>query len=50
MAGFDLSAIREPENYLPELLWRKRDSALVKLRHNIEDVKRVHSKYWKCFK
>lgn len=50
MAGFDLSAIREPENYLPELLWRKRDSALVKLKHNIEDVKRVHSKYWKCFK
>ncbi|KUK05291.1 MAG: Uncharacterized protein XD48_2471, partial [Archaeoglobus fulgidus] len=22
----------------------------VKLKHNIEDVKRVHSKYWKCFK
>ncbi len=50
MAGMDLSSIREPENYLAELAWRKRDSSLVKLRANIDDVKRVHSKYWKCFK
>lgn len=49
MAGLDISHIREPESYLAELLWRKRDSALVKLRSNIDEVKRIHSKYWKCF-
>lgn len=47
MAGMDISHIREPENYLAELAWRRRDSSIVKLRANIEDVKRVHSKYWK---
>ncbi len=50
MAGYDISHIREPENYYAELMWRKRDSALIKLRSNIEEVKRVHSKYWKCFR
>ncbi len=50
MAGYDISCIREPENYLAELNWRKRDSALIKLKENIKDVKRVHSKYWECFK
>ncbi|WP_290596539.1 MULTISPECIES: histone deacetylase family protein [unclassified Archaeoglobus] len=49
MAGMDISCIREPENYLAELAWRKRESSLVKLRTNIEDVKKIHSKYWKCF-
>lgn len=49
MAGMDISCIREPENYLAELAWRKRESSLVKLRTNIEDVKKVHSRYWKCF-
>ncbi|WP_202320171.1 histone deacetylase family protein [Archaeoglobus neptunius] len=49
MAGMDISSIREPENYLAELMWRKRDSALAKLKANIEDVKKVHSKYWDCF-
>lgn len=49
MAGLDISHIRESESYLTELLRRKRDSALVKLRSNIDEVKRIHSKYWKCF-
>lgn len=49
MAGMDISCIREPENYLAELAWRKRESSLLKLRTNIEDVKKVHSRYWKCF-
>ncbi len=49
MAGMDISCIREPMNYLPELGYRKKEAALYKLKDNIEDVKRVHSKYWKCF-
>lgn len=47
MAGMDISHIREPENYLAELVWRKRNFSIAKLRANIENVKRVHSKYWK---
>ncbi|OYT34559.1 hypothetical protein B6U96_12725 [Archaeoglobales archaeon ex4484_92] len=50
MANMDTSKIREPENYLAELTWRKRESALVKLESNIQDVKKIHSRYWKCFK
>ncbi len=50
MAGMDLSCIREPETYLAELIWRKRTSSMPKLRANIEDVKKVHSKYWSCFR
>jgi acetoin utilization deacetylase AcuC-like enzyme len=50
MAGYDISNIREPENYLAELAWRKRESALIKLEENIRDVKRIHSRFWKCFK
>jgi acetoin utilization deacetylase AcuC-like enzyme len=49
MAGMDISCIREPMNYLPELRYRKKEAALYKLKDNIEDVKKVHSKYWKCF-
>jgi acetoin utilization deacetylase AcuC-like enzyme len=50
MAGYDLSCIREPENYLAELQWRKRYASLEKLRENIRDVKRIHSQYWDCFR
>ncbi len=50
MAGMDVSHIREPENYYAELVWRKRDAALIKLKSNIEEVKRVHSRYWECFR
>ncbi|MBC7114422.1 MAG: histone deacetylase [Archaeoglobi archaeon] len=46
MAGMDISQIREPENYLPLLRMRKDEGALVKLRRNIEEVRRIHSKYW----
>jgi acetoin utilization deacetylase AcuC-like enzyme len=49
MAGMDISCIREPLNYLPELKYRKKEVALRKLEDNIGDVKKVHSKYWKCF-
>lgn len=49
MAGMDISCIREPLNYLPELKYRKKEAALYKLKDNIEEVKKVHSKYWKCF-
>lgn len=50
MAGFDISAIREPETYLAELIWRKKPAAIEKLKVNIEEVKRVHSRFWKCFR
>ncbi|MEM1578390.1 MAG: histone deacetylase [Archaeoglobaceae archaeon] len=50
MAGFDISAIREPEHYIAELLWRKKTAAIPKLKANIEEVKKVHSKFWKCLK
>ncbi|WP_330217187.1 histone deacetylase family protein [Archaeoglobus sulfaticallidus] len=49
MAGLDISCIREPLNYLQELKFRRKESALKKLEDNINDVKKVHSKYWKCF-
>ncbi len=49
MAGLDTSHIREPANYLPELLWRKRD-VMAKLKSNVEDVKRVHRRYWSCLR
>jgi acetoin utilization deacetylase AcuC-like enzyme len=49
MAGFDISSIREPENYLAELVWRRKSGAMAKLRANIEEVKSVHSRFWKCF-
>ena len=50
MAGKDLSCIREPKSYLDELKWRKKDAAVKKLRDNIEEVKKIHSKYWKCLR
>jgi acetoin utilization deacetylase AcuC-like enzyme len=50
MVGMDISCIREPLNYLPELKYRRRDAAIQKLRRNIEEVKSVHSKYWDCFR
>ncbi len=49
MAGLDISNIREPENYLSELIWRKRN-VYEKLKSNIEDVKRVHRRYWHCLR
>lgn len=48
MAGFDISSIREPENYLAELVWRRKSGAMAKLKANIEEVKSVHSRFWKC--
>ncbi len=50
MAGYDISCIREPENYMAELEWKKRFSYMNKLRENMKDVIRVHSKYWECFR
>ena len=50
MAGYDISFIREPESYLVLLKRRKREDAISKLKRNIEEVKRIHSKYWDCFK
>ncbi len=50
MAGYDISFIREPETYLGELKWRKREGAILKLKENIKEVKRIHSKYWSCFR
>ncbi len=50
LAGIDLSNIREPENYLGELRWRKRSYAMQKVRDNVMDVKKIHSKYWECFR
>jgi acetoin utilization deacetylase AcuC-like enzyme len=49
MAEMDISYIREPLNYLPQLKWRRKESALIKLQSNINDVIKVHSRYWKCF-
>jgi acetoin utilization deacetylase AcuC-like enzyme len=49
MAGLDLKYIREPKNYLEELRWRKMN-VRDKVKANIEAVKRIHSKYWDCFK
>ncbi|MDI9646741.1 MAG: histone deacetylase [Archaeoglobales archaeon] len=49
MAGLDISNIREPENYLSELNWRRRN-VCDKLKFNIEDVKKVHRRYWRCLK
>ncbi len=46
MAGKDISHIREPKSYLAELKWRKRDYAMQKVRDNVSDVIRIHSKYW----
>ena len=50
LAGIDLSNIREPENYLGELRWRKRSYAMQKVKDNVMDVKKIHSKYWNCLK
>ncbi len=49
MAGLDLSYIREPKTYLAELRWR-RMNVRDKVIKNIEMVKRIHSKYWDCFR
>ncbi len=50
LAGIDMSSLREPENYLGELRWRKRSYAMQKVRDNVMDVKKIHAKYWDCFK
>ncbi|MBE8540441.1 histone deacetylase [Geoglobus acetivorans] len=49
MAGMDISNIREPENYLSELRWRKKYYATDRVVENVEEVRRIHSKYWECF-
>lgn len=49
MAGLDTSFIREPENYIAELRWRKKYYAIDRVKENVEEVRRIHSKYWKCF-
>ncbi|MET1125194.1 MAG: histone deacetylase [Archaeoglobaceae archaeon] len=49
MAGMDISNIREPENYLAELLWRKRN-VKAKVIANIENVKAVHRRFWDCLR
>ena len=49
MAGLDLSYIREPEIYLGELRWRKKD-VRDKVKKNLETVKRIHSRYWNCLR
>ncbi|WP_457591594.1 histone deacetylase family protein [Geoglobus sp.] len=46
MAGLDISHIREPEEYLAELRWRKKSYAMQKVRDSVMEVRRIHSKYW----
>jgi acetoin utilization deacetylase AcuC-like enzyme len=48
MAGMDLF-IREPNSYLSELKWRKKVDALEMVKENVEEVKKIHSQYWRCF-
>lgn len=50
MAGMDISHIREPSKYLVELKWRKKESAIKKIQDNIKQVRKIHKKYWSCFK
>jgi len=50
LSGMDISNIREPEKILSELKWRKREYANQKLRDTVAEVKRIHSRYWRCFR
>ncbi len=46
MAGKDISHIREPETYLAELKWRTRGNVMQRVRDNVKEVIKIHSKYW----
>ncbi|RLI76761.1 histone deacetylase [Archaeoglobales archaeon] len=50
MAKKDLSCIREPKSYLAELKWRRKEAAIKKLKDNINEVIKHHSRYWECLR
>ncbi|MFW6185986.1 MAG: histone deacetylase family protein [Halobacteriota archaeon] len=49
MRGMDPSSVTEPEDYMGELAEEKDEGAIKAVSQNIENAKKFHSKYWKCF-
>lgn len=49
MNGMDPFSVTEPEEYMSELAEEKDESAIETVKQNIENVKKFHSRYWKCF-